>query len=176
MHGGSRVDSYLLPGYLTSADWRWCFAINLPIGVVALGITFFVLRKELIGPQPIPELGETPETGRRTKFVARLKTIDFGGQMLFMFGFGLIILGLTWGGVTYPWSSGPVVASLALGIVITGGFFLWEKMLAPGGPLSQKLSWQKAMIPWDIISNRDILLLFYSESVSGMAMYAVRFV
>jgi hypothetical protein len=69
-----------------------------------------------------------------------------------------------------------VVASLALGAAITGVFFLWENMLAPDGLLSQKLPRQKAMIPWDIISNRDILLLFYSEAVSGMGMYAVRFI
>lgn len=158
---------------MTSAGWRWCFAINLPIAAVALAITFFVLRKELLGPQPVPELNETPETGRRTKFSARLKTIDVGGQFLFIIGLGLIILALTWGGATYPWKSAAVIVSLALGVIFTGCFFYWENMLAPGGVLSQKLPWQKAMIPWDIISTRDILLLFYTESTSGMGMYAV---
>lgn len=160
-------------GYLTSADWRWCFAINLPVGVVALGITFFILRKELLGPQPIPELDETATTGRRTKFTARLKTIDWGGNALFMIGFGLIILALTWGGVTYPWKSAAIIVPLVLGFLFSGVFFYWENLLAPGSLLSQKLPWQRAMIPWEIVKTRDILLLFYSEASSGMGMYAV---
>lgn len=113
-------------GYLTNADWRWCFAINLPIAAVALIIVFFVLRKELLGPQPIPELNETVETGRRTKFVARLKTVDIGGQLLFIFGFGLVILALTWGGATYSWSSPAVIVPLVLGIIFAGVFCYWE--------------------------------------------------
>ena len=166
--------TFNLKGYLTSANWRWCFAINLPIGVVSLGITYFVLRKELLGPQPIPELDETTETGRRTKFAARLKTVDVGGQLLFMIGFGLIILAVTWGGATYPWNSAAVIVSLILGVVFTVCFFCWENMLAPGGVLFQKLPWQRAMIPWDIISNLDILILFYTELASGMGAFAVR--
>ncbi|KND94152.1 putative MFS-type transporter YusP [Tolypocladium ophioglossoides CBS 100239] len=83
----------VIGGYLTSANWRWCFGINLPVGAVVLITIFFVLRKRLLGPQPIPKLDEPAETGRRTRLVARLKTIDIGGQALFVFGFGLIILG-----------------------------------------------------------------------------------
>ena len=163
----------VIGGYLTSANWRWCFAINLPIGVVALGITFFVLRKELLGPQPIPELDETATTGRRTKFTARLKTIDWGGNVLFMIGLGLLILALTWGGVSYPWASAAVIVSLVLGILFSAIFFYWESLLAPGHTLSRRLPWQKAMIPWEIVQTRDILVLFFSEATSGMGMYAV---
>lgn len=161
-------------GYLTNADWRWCFAINLPIAAVALIIVFFVLRKELLGPQPIPELNETAETGRRTKFVARLKTVDIGGQLLFIFGFGLVILALTWGGATYSWSSPAVIVPLVLGIIFAGVFCYWEYLLAPGNTMAEKLPWQRAMLPWELISNRDIGLLFYCECATGIGMYAVR--
>ncbi|KAL2675062.1 hypothetical protein Neosp_011242 [[Neocosmospora] mangrovei] len=163
----------VIGGYLTNADWRWCFAINLPIAVVALFIIFFLLRKELLGPQPIAELNETAETGRRTKFIARLKTVDIGGQILFIFGFGLIILAMTWGGATYPWGSAAVIVPLVLGVICTGVFLYWEYLLAPGNPMAEKLPWQRAMIPWDLLSNRDIGLLFYCECATGMGMYAV---
>ncbi|UPK99111.1 hypothetical protein LCI18_010046 [Fusarium solani-melongenae] len=163
----------VIGGYLTNADWRWCFAINLPIAVVALVIIFFLLRKELLGPQPIPELNETAETGRRTKFIARLKTVDVGGQLLFIFGFGLIILAMTWGGATYPWGSAAVIVPLVLGVIFTGVFLYWEYLLAPGNTMAEKLPWQRAMIPWDLISHRDIGLLFYCECATGMGMYAV---
>ncbi|KAM5355610.1 hypothetical protein ACJ41O_002256 [Fusarium nematophilum] len=163
----------VIGGYLTNADWRWCFAINLPIGVLALAITFFILRKELLGPQPIPELNEAAETGRKTKLVARLKTVDFGGQLLFLFGFGLIILAMTWGGATYPWGSAAVIVPLVIGSVFAGIFLYWEYLMAPGNSLAEKFPWQRAMIPWELISNRDIGLLFYCECATGMGMYAV---
>jgi hypothetical protein len=35
------------------------------------------------------------------------------------------------------------------------------------------MPWQKAMIPWELISNRDIGLLFYCECATGVGMYAV---
>ncbi|KAF7537544.1 hypothetical protein G7Z17_g12829 [Cylindrodendrum hubeiense] len=171
--GASYALGPVIGGYLTSADWRWCFAINLPVAVVALAVIFFFLRKELLGPQPIPELDETVETGRRTKFTARVKTIDVGGQILFILGFGLIILALTWGGATYPWGSAAVIAPLIIGFIFVGGFIYWEYLLAPGNYLAKKMPWQRAMIPWVLLSNRDILLLFYCECATGMGMYAV---
>ncbi|KAF4970650.1 hypothetical protein FZEAL_9995 [Fusarium zealandicum] len=155
------------------ASGRWCFAINLPVTVLALIIIFSVLRKELLGPQPIPELDETVETGRRTKFIARLKTVDVGGQLLFLFGVGLIILALTWGGATYPWNSAAVIVPLVTGVICAGVFLYWEYLMAPGHTLAEKFPWQRAMIPWDLISNRDIGLLFYCECATGMGMYAV---
>ncbi|KAK5998022.1 MFS-type transporter ucsD [Cladobotryum mycophilum] len=160
-------------GYLTGSNWRWCFGINLPIAGLALVITFVFLRKELLGPQPIPELDETNETGRRTKLIARLKTVDFGGQILFLLGFGLIILGLTWGGATYSWGSAPVLVPLIIGGLLAGSFLAWERQLAPGRSLSRKLPWQRAMIPWSLLTNRDIGIIFYTECVTGMSMYAV---
>lgn len=163
----------VIGGYLTRANWRWCFGINLPIAAVALLAIFFVLRKELLGPQPIPELDETTETGRRAKLAARLKTVDVGGQALFVTGFGLIILGLTWGGVTYPWASAAVIVSLVVGCLFVGFFFVWERMLSPGRALSKKMPWQRPMIPWAMLTNRDLGLIFYTECATGMAMFSV---
>ncbi|KAI5462224.1 major facilitator superfamily domain-containing protein [Mariannaea sp. PMI_226] len=163
----------VIGGYLTGADWRWCFAINLPIAVIALIIVWLFLRKQLVGPQPIPELGETAETGRRTKFVARLKTIDVGGQALFILGFGLIILALTWGGATYAWNSAAVIVALVLGCLLTIGFFVWEYLLAPGNVLAEKMPWQRAMIPWHLLADGQVGMLFYCECATGIGMYAV---
>ncbi|CAG9949374.1 unnamed protein product [Clonostachys rosea f. rosea IK726] len=122
----------VIGGYLTNANWRWCFAINLPVAFAAIIITFVVLRKELLGPQPIPELDETVETGRRTKLAARLKTVDVGGQVLFLVGFGLIILALTWGGATYPWYSAAIIVSLVFGFIFIGVFVCWERVDGTG--------------------------------------------
>ncbi|TEA20093.1 Protein SGE1 [Colletotrichum sidae] len=109
----------VLGGYITSgASWRWCFAINLPVAFTSMLLVYFVLRSELLGPQPIPSLDETTDTGRRTTFAKRLQTIEAGGQVLFLFGFGLLVLGLTWAGATYSWRSPAVVVTITMGAVL----------------------------------------------------------
>ena len=92
---------------------------------------------------------------------------------MFILGFGLIILALTWGGATYPWSSPAVIVPLVLGVISAGIFVYWEYLLAPGNMMAEKLPWQRAMIPWELISNRDMALLFYCECATGIGMYAV---
>lgn len=165
--------NFFKTGYLTKVNWRWCFAINLPIAVFGLLIVFILLRKHLLGPQPIPELDETAETGRRTTFLVRLQTIDFGGQILFLAGSGLLILGLTCGGATYPWNSAAVITSLAIGSLLLAVFVLWERLLEPGRYLANRLPKQKPMIPWSLISTKDMGLLFYIECTTGISMFSV---
>ncbi|OAA59261.1 Major facilitator superfamily domain, general substrate transporter [Cordyceps fumosorosea ARSEF 2679] len=163
----------VIGGFLTKVNWRWCFAINLPIGVFSLVVVLLVLRRHLLGPQPIPELDETHETGRRTRFLARLKTVDLGGQLLFIAGFGLLILGLTWGGAAHPWSSPAVIGPLVAGAVLLAAFVLWERLLEPGHPLADRLPRQRPMIPWALLSTRDMALLFCVECATGAATFSV---
>ncbi|KAK1977358.1 major facilitator superfamily transporter [Colletotrichum cereale] len=161
-------------GYITSgSSWRWCFGINLPIAFVSMLGIYFVLRSELLGPQPIPQLDETTDTGRRTTFVKRLRTIDVGGQVLFLLGLGLLILGLTWAGATYSWTSPAVLVTLVLGVLASVSFVVWECQMAPGKALARQLPRHKAMIPWELVRNRDMGLLFYTSFATGMAMYSV---
>lgn len=136
-------------------------------------LTFLVLRKELLGPQPIPGLDETTKTGRRTKLVARLKTIDYGGQVLFILGFGLIILALTWGGVSYPWDSAAVITSLVIGCIFVVSMVFYERSFVEGNYVATRFPWQKPMIPWSLVICRDIGLLLYTECITGMGMFAV---
>ncbi|KAM6511675.1 hypothetical protein FALCPG4_016676 [Fusarium falciforme] len=171
--GSSYSVGPVIGGYLTNTNWRWCFGITLPIGVAGCIITFIVLRKELLGPQPIPQLEETTETGRRTTFKQRLKTIDIGGQVLSLFGFGLLILAFTWAGSTYAWDSPAIIVPLVFGGLIISAFVLWQYYMTPGRILERKFPQQQAMIPWEVLRNRDIGLLFYTSFASGMAMYSV---
>ena len=38
----------VIGGYLTSASWRYCFVLPIPITVIASLVLYFVLRKELV--------------------------------------------------------------------------------------------------------------------------------
>lgn len=169
----------VIGGYLTSANWRWCFAINLPICVLGVAVVFFVVRKELVGPQPLPGVDEgTVSTTPREKkkgptIMRRLMIIDVGGQLLFLFGFGLIILAFTWAGDTYAWGSVEVLIPLILGALVAASWFGYEYLMAPHRALGKRFTSQKPMIPWHFIQNRNVGLLFYINFSTGMAIYSV---
>ncbi|KAK2614624.1 hypothetical protein N8I77_001433 [Diaporthe amygdali] len=167
----------VIGGYLTQANWRWCFAINLPVGVLAIVLVVVVLRHELLGPQPIPELegeGKRP-MGRRARFGARLLTIDYIGQLLFLFGLGLLILAFTWAGDTYGWGSAAVLAPLVVGSVLSVAWVLYEYSMAPPHLMSRVFRSQRAMMPWELLAKRDISLLFFVNFDLGVSMFAVMY-
>ncbi|KAF7716991.1 MFS-type Multidrug transporter [Penicillium ucsense] len=165
----------VIGGYLTTASWRWCFAINLPIGVVAMIVVVFVLRKELLGPQQLPELEGWDLSTAPQRFIARLLTIDYGGQLLFLWGFGLLILGLTWAGGNYAWNSAAVLAPLIIGAVLTCSWVIYERLMVPGSTISRALPRQRAMVPWDLLVQKDIGLLFLINASIGVSMFAVMY-
>jgi len=170
-------------GYLTQVNWRWCFGINLPVAALAVLLVVILLRKELLGPQPLPEL-ERSEKGRkrlrnkstkRGRMLLRLSTVDYGGQVLFLAGMGLVVLGLTWAGGTYPWASAAVVVPLVVGAVLTGAWMLYEYAMAPGKGMARVFPLQRPMMPWELLIQRDIGLLFYINFSIGVAMFAVMY-
>ncbi|OOQ84983.1 tetracycline efflux protein [Penicillium brasilianum] len=165
----------VIGGYLTTTSWRWCFAINLPIGVVAMIVVTLVLRRDLQGPQQLPQLeGRDMSTGPR-RFIARLLTIDYGGQLLFLWGFGLLILALTWAGGNYSWKSAAVLAPIIIGGILAIAWVVYERCMVPGSLMARALPKQKAMIPWDVLSQRDVGLLFLVNFSIGVAEFAVMY-
>ena len=165
----------VIGGYLTQSSWRWCFAINLPVGVVAIFLVFVLLRKEMLGPQPLPELAGRNTSTHRGRLTARLSTLDIGGQMLFLWGLGLLSLALTWGGGTYSWGAAAVVAPLVIGAVLTLAWLVYEYAMAPGNFMARVFPVQRAMMPWELLSQRDIGLLFIINFALGAALFAVMY-
>ncbi|KAK0649799.1 major facilitator superfamily domain-containing protein [Cercophora newfieldiana] len=170
-------------GYLTKVSWRWCFGINLPVAAVAVLVMFLLLKGELLGPQPLPELEET-EHGRKRlrdketktgRFLLRLATIDYGGQALFLWGLGLLVLAFTWAGGQYAWDSAGVVVPLVIGGVLTIAWLWYEYAMAPGRVMARNFPLQRAMIPWELIIQRDMGLLFFVNFCMGVAMFAVMY-
>ncbi|KAJ2893602.1 hypothetical protein MKZ38_008425 [Zalerion maritima] len=135
-----------LGGVLTGVNWRWCFAVNLPICVVGILVVFFFLRKQLLGPQALPDLDEgggempprteteilTSDHGHMSTFRRQLGTIDWGGQVLCLLGCGLLILAFTWAGGEYEWSHAAVLVPLVFGAFIAASFLGWEYLFSPG--------------------------------------------
>ncbi|KAJ5681424.1 uncharacterized protein N7477_001364 [Penicillium maclennaniae] len=165
----------VIGGYLTQASWRWCFAINLPIAVIAMVIIVIILRKDLQGPQPITMVDGVDITSRWGRFKARMSTLDYGGQLLFLWGFGLLILAFTWAGGTYTWDSAAVLAPLVIGAVLAIGWVVYEHLMIPGSAIAKAFPRQKAMIPWELLQERDIGLLFLINFSIGVGMFAIMY-
>jgi hypothetical protein len=162
----------VIGGYLTAANWRWCFAINLPICVLGIIIVFIILRRELVGPQELPGVDEN-DTSTQKRIARRVNTIDSGGQVLFLAGFGLIILAFTWAGASYGWDTAAVIVPLVIGVLLSVAWLGYEYMMDPDKALGRRLPFQRPMLPWELIKNRNVWLLFYINFATGMAMYSV---
>ncbi|TMD68056.1 MAG: MFS transporter [Chloroflexi bacterium] len=96
----------LVGGFITDhLGWRWVFYVNIVPGLIALGLVAFLL----------PRLAAH----------GRVR-IDWVGIVLLVSGVVPMLIGLTWAGITYPWASVQVVATLGGGALIVIAFAIWE--------------------------------------------------
>ena len=73
----------------------------------------------------------------KTPLIAGLKAIDWIGVLTISCGTVMFLLGLEYGGVSYPWSSATVLSLIVFGIIILGIFLLneWKLAVYPVMPL-----------------------------------------
>lgn len=56
-----------------------------------------------------------------------LKDLDYVGMFLFISGSLLFLMGLSWGGSSYPWDSAHVIATIVVGFCLCVAFVLYGK-------------------------------------------------
>lgn len=156
----------VIGGSLAVKNWRYCFVISIPVSAISMVFIFVLLRKELLH-------GTHPFTGPNRKSIwSGLSTIDFGGTLLFIFGTGLMVLGTSWGGAKYSWSSAQVLAPLVIGTVLFILFFVYEYLLEPGRLIARAFPRQVAMIPWVLFQRKDVVLLSIISIATGASLYS----
>jgi EmrB/QacA subfamily drug resistance transporter len=97
-----------LGGYLTDhASWRWNFYINIPVGIIALLVVYFLM----------PHI----------KSAVKERFIDYAGAVTIVFGLVPFLLGLLWGGNQYPWVSWQIIGLFIMSAVFLTAFVFAER-------------------------------------------------
>ncbi len=146
-----------LGGFIAqNLHWKMIFALNLALGVVAIFLTYSLLRR-----MPRHE---------------RYHRLDVLGAVLIMAASIAFMLALSLGGVSYGWIS-PQILALAAAAAILGGGFVARLMTAPE-PLIP-LSILRDPVPrctlimnsfgWGSIIGLNIFLPMYLQSVIGLS-------
>ena len=126
-------------------SWRWIFWINLPIS----GATFLLLLLFLDVHNP------------RTNFYEGFKAIDWAGILSILGLTVMLLLGLNFGGVTYPWNSAEVICLIIFGSLLFIAFVFSEAKLA-----------KYPLVPLKLLTSKHnvacLLVTFAHEFVSAI--------
>ncbi|KAJ6620570.1 MFS general substrate transporter [Mycena sp. CBHHK59/15] len=128
--------------------WRWIFYLNLPVCVVALLLTLVFLSL----PTPPGTLKE------------KLSRMDWIGNAIIISSTSAAIIGLTWGGVQYPWSSSRVLVPLILGLCGVIVFFIYEVHVAT-----------HPLVPYTLLSNRTSISGYAQTFLNQLVVLAVAY-
>ncbi|CEP63425.1 MDR family MFS transporter LALA0_S08e02168g [Lachancea lanzarotensis] len=141
-------------------SWRWCFYINLPIGGLAYAMLqiFYnpakVTFRETVGDKVSAVKSYRYSNMLTAKFWGYLwrffiYKLDFVGFALSSAGFVLFLLGLTFGGEKYSWSSGTIIAYLTVGLVLLVLWCVYDFIVLPYlGKFLPENERAEPLLPW----------------------------
>ncbi len=144
MFGISSVLGPTLGGFITDQlSWQWIFIVNIPLGipVIALFIRLFPDAKK-VGPT---------------------RKIDWVGAGLIVLAIVPLLLGLSWGGNQFEWSSTQVVSALVMGGVMVVVFVLYESRIP------------NPLLPLAVFKNRIVGIGLIVSFLTGVAMFGAIF-
>lgn len=95
-------------------SWRWIWYINLPLA----GFAFLMILLFLDVHNP------------KTRIWDGMKAIDWFGTVTMLGVTLMTLLGLDFGGETFPWNSPKVICLIVFGVLMTGLFIFSEAKLA----------------------------------------------
>lgn len=149
------LTSHIAIHVANALSWRWGFWITLiTASIGALGLTLLYFP---------PTFDDVHRIDRRTK-MQEIRSFDFLGVVLFVGGLTVMLMGMSWGGVTYPWHSAGVIAPIIIGALSLIAFGVWEVY----GNLSEPI------VPYKLFLNvRGFTMVLVAEFVGGMLLYSL---
>jgi EmrB/QacA subfamily drug resistance transporter len=144
LFGISAVIGPLLGGLFTQhADWRWCFWLNIPIGVAAMVIAWFTLKL------PSHRSG---------------KKIDVAGIFFMVVATSGLVLATSWDSWTgkdgYDWTD-PALLALVIGTLVSIAAFIMVELRA-----------SEPLLPLRLFKNPTFTIATSIGLILGMGMFA----
>lgn len=144
LFGISAVIGPLLGGLFTQhADWRWCFWINIPIGLAAFAVAWFTLK--------LP----THRSGKK---------IDVAGIFFMVIATSGLVLATSWDSWTgnrgYDWSD-PGLLALVIGTLVSIAAFIMVELRA-----------EEPLLPLRLFTNPTFTIATAIGLILGMGMFA----
>src|SRR5579862_2958112 len=133
------------------ASWRWVFYVNIPVGALAL-LVLTLWLPSAISVRSMAYRGW-----------AAVRRIDVTGALTAAAATVCLLLGLTWGGATYPWESPQVVGVLSAAGVLYLAFFIAEQFV------------KEPLLPLDLFRNQVFAASGLLALAGGMIVYAMIF-
>jgi len=130
--------------------WRWCFLLQVPISILAIGVGYFVIKN----PPVTFNIGDG--------FGAVWKKVDVSGSLLLVAAVSVQLVGLSLGGNELPWSS-PWVILILVGSIVLFALFLWVEAHTAAIPV----------IPLRLLRGRLPIATQLTNVCAGMAAYGV---
>lgn len=138
--------------FTTHVSWRWCFYINLPVGGIALLIVGYLLPHKAA-------------MSSKNSIAAMIKLLDPVGLLLVFPAIVSLVLILQYGGFTYTWSDGRVIALWCVFGITTIAFLAWQVYRGDDALLPPRIVSQRsvvgALVYCGLISASMVILVYY---------------
>ncbi|KAF2489135.1 fungal trichothecene efflux pump [Lophium mytilinum] len=137
----------------TSLQWRWSYILGVIVNTLAVVLYFFFYH---------PPTYEMLHVGGKNK-IRQLASLDWLGITLFVSGLTVFLIGLNWGGSSYPWKSAHTLGALLSGFATLVLFCIWEAFCGLEYPL----------IPMSLFKSLKYDVLTICASVGCMVYYSM---
>lgn len=167
MFGVASIVAPLVGGAFTDGvTWRWCFWINLPLGAITAAAIVLLLH--------LPSKGSPLE---KHSIPEILWSLDPLGFIAFVPSIICVLLALEWGGTTYAWNSGQIIALFTVfGVTLLAfaGIQSWlgEKATIPARIATQRTVWSACIYTLCLTGTFFLMVYFipiYFQAVKGVS-------